>query len=232
MTDDPRVGAAAKTLYEARWKSGSNLSMNVYRDQARAALAAADEAMPTVGLPDELAAILRDQSSVVPQDAGVFALIAKWANAPANTASADEAVPLPELRMAPMMPMSPEAIARRFHEVYEELAPVYGWQTQERSAVPWDDVPPENKRVMVKTVTRLIHEGALVHEKLWQARGEFIDGLSKLQARETKRAEKAEAAVRELTEALREALSFKACCAFADSEQVLARAREVLVKYD
>lgn len=54
----------------------------------------------------------------------------------------------------------PEHIARRFHEVYEELAPVYGWQTQERSAVPWHDVPPENKGLMVETVTRLIHEGA------------------------------------------------------------------------
>jgi hypothetical protein len=54
----------------------------------------------------------------------------------------------------------PERIAQRFHEVYEELAPIYGWQTQERSRVPWEDVPPENKRLMVKVVTRLIHEGA------------------------------------------------------------------------
>lgn len=55
----------------------------------------------------------------------------------------------------------PERIARRFHEVYEDLAPVYGWQTQERSRVPWEDVPPENKRLMVKVVSRLIHEGTI-----------------------------------------------------------------------
>lgn len=53
----------------------------------------------------------------------------------------------------------PERIARRFHEVYEELAPIYGWETQNRSAVEWDALPPENKRLMIKTVTRLIHEG-------------------------------------------------------------------------
>jgi hypothetical protein len=41
------------------------------------------------GLPPDLAAILRDQSVVVPQDARVWELIAKWARAPSNTASAD-----------------------------------------------------------------------------------------------------------------------------------------------
>lgn len=39
------------------------------------------------GLPAELAAVLRDQSVVVSQDAGVFELIAAWANAPSATAS-------------------------------------------------------------------------------------------------------------------------------------------------
>jgi hypothetical protein len=57
--------------------------------------------------------------------------------------------------------IGPEQIAQRFHEVYEELAPIYGWQTQERSRVPWDDVPPANKRMMVKVLTRLIREGTI-----------------------------------------------------------------------
>lgn len=41
-----------------------------------------------LGLPPDLARVLQDQSIIVPQDAAVFDLIAKWANAPTNTASA------------------------------------------------------------------------------------------------------------------------------------------------
>jgi len=41
------------------------------------------------GLPDDLARVLRDQSIIVSQDGAVFELIAKWRNAPSNTASAD-----------------------------------------------------------------------------------------------------------------------------------------------
>lgn len=44
---------------------------------------------PTAGLPDDLARVLRDQSIIVPQDAAVWDLLAKWRNAPSNTASAD-----------------------------------------------------------------------------------------------------------------------------------------------
>lgn len=43
---------------------------------------------PTSGLPADLAAVLRDQSVIVPQDAAVFELIAAWRKAPAATASA------------------------------------------------------------------------------------------------------------------------------------------------
>lgn len=41
------------------------------------------------GLPAELADALHDHSVVVPQDASVFALIAKWTDAPATTAGSD-----------------------------------------------------------------------------------------------------------------------------------------------
>lgn len=43
---------------------------------------------PLVGLPPDLVRILRDQSIIVPQDQAVFEQIAKWSNAPTNTASA------------------------------------------------------------------------------------------------------------------------------------------------
>lgn len=48
-----------------------------------------------------------------------------------------------------------EDVARRFHEVYETLAPSFGWETQERSSVPWDELPEENRKLMV-AVCRLV----------------------------------------------------------------------------
>lgn len=42
-----------------------------------------------VALPSDLWRVLRDQSIIVPRDAAVFEAVARWTNAPANTASAD-----------------------------------------------------------------------------------------------------------------------------------------------
>ena len=53
-------------------------------------------------------------------------------------------------------------VAKRFHELYEYFAPTFGYKTREASAVPWEDVPHENKALMVAVVTELIHEGVIV----------------------------------------------------------------------
>jgi hypothetical protein len=45
-----------------------------------------------------------------------------------------------------------EGLARLFHEAYERLAPEYGYKTREASAVPWEKVPENNKRLMIATV--------------------------------------------------------------------------------
>lgn len=45
--------------------------------------------------------------------------------------------------------MTPEQIAQQFHEVYERLAPNFGYQTREASAKPWADVPDRNKQLMI-----------------------------------------------------------------------------------
>lgn len=42
----------------------------------------------------------------------------------------------------------PEAIARAFHEAYERLAPEHGYETRKASAVPWEQVPENNRRLM------------------------------------------------------------------------------------
>lgn len=55
----------------------------------------------------------------------------------------------------------PEAVARKFHEAYEELAPSHGYETREASRVPWEDVPANNKGLMVAVVARLLETGVI-----------------------------------------------------------------------
>jgi hypothetical protein len=42
-----------------------------------------------------------------------------------------------------------ETLACLFHETYERLAPSFGYETREDSAVPWDQVPDTNRKLMV-----------------------------------------------------------------------------------
>ena len=54
----------------------------------REPLSGAKEPDVLAGLPDDLARLLRDPSIIVPQDQAVFELVAKWMDAPSDTASA------------------------------------------------------------------------------------------------------------------------------------------------
>lgn len=45
--------------------------------------------------------------------------------------------------------LTPESVAAAFHETYERLAPSFGYDTRQASAVPWEDVPEPNKSLMV-----------------------------------------------------------------------------------
>lgn len=54
-----------------------------------------------------------------------------------------------------------ERIASRFHEAYERLAPLHGYETREASAVPWADVPEQNKSLMVAVVESLLENGVI-----------------------------------------------------------------------
>jgi hypothetical protein len=56
---------------------------------------------------------------------------------------------------------SAEPIARRFHDLYEELAPTVGYETRDASRKPWADVPAQNKELMVAVVQRLLDEGTI-----------------------------------------------------------------------
>ncbi|HEX8035581.1 MAG TPA: caspase family protein [Ktedonobacterales bacterium] len=50
----------------------------------------------------------------------------------------------------------PESVAKLFHETYERLAPVFNYETRERTRVPWDQVPEQNKRLMIATAADVL----------------------------------------------------------------------------
>jgi hypothetical protein len=49
-----------------------------------------------------------------------------------------------------------ETLARWFHEEYERLAPEFGYRTREESAVPWEEVPIKNRKLMEATAFGVI----------------------------------------------------------------------------
>ena len=53
-----------------------------------------------------------------------------------------------------------ESLARLFHETYERLAPEFGYKTREASAVPWDDVPDNNKALMIAVAAAVLAQRA------------------------------------------------------------------------
>lgn len=53
------------------------------------------------------------------------------------------------------------AVAKRFHETYEALAPSLGYKTRDESAVPWEQVPETNRLLMRQVVTVLVVEGTI-----------------------------------------------------------------------
>lgn len=52
--------------------------------------------------------------------------------------------------------MNPEEMAQVFHEAYERLAPNFSYKTREASAVPWEDVPENNKKLMIAVCAEVI----------------------------------------------------------------------------
>ena len=54
-----------------------------------------------------------------------------------------------------------DQIAKAFHTTYEALAPYFGYETRFLSAVPWDQVPDRNKRLMRADVDSLNEAGVI-----------------------------------------------------------------------
>lgn len=83
------------------------------------------------------------------------------------------------------------AIAQSFHETYERLAPSFGYTTRPESRVPWQQVPEQNRKLMVAVVDEVV--GPLADEVL-RLREERLDAITQW--------ERADAEVRRLREAL------------------------------
>jgi len=54
--------------------------------------------------------------------------------------------------------LTPEALAQMFHETYERLAPEYNYETRKESAKPWEDVPADNKALMIATCDEIMRQ--------------------------------------------------------------------------
>src|SRR5690554_1417082 len=63
-----------------------------------------------------------------------------------------------------------DRLARMFHENYERLAPSFGYETRRESAVPWDEVPEQNRSLMRATVAAALAawaDGGLIDPSTW-----------------------------------------------------------------
>ena len=59
---------------------------------------------------------------------------------------------------------TPERLARLFHRFYEELAPEFGYETRTESAVPWEQVPENNRQLMIAVCERVLASQWLVEQ--------------------------------------------------------------------
>lgn len=52
-----------------------------------------------------------------------------------------------------------EKLARKFHENYERLASAFGYKTREESAKPWEEVPEQNRKLMIAVCVDILANG-------------------------------------------------------------------------
>jgi hypothetical protein len=79
-------------------------------------------------------------------------------------------------------------MAQRFHEAYERLAPSFGYETRRASAVPWTDVPEQNKALMTAVCADILATNRRpVHEYLstacWHGDHNYCKSMSGYQGK-------------------------------------------------
>ena len=68
----------------------------------------------------------------------------------------------PPRRAKPITREHAERVAKAFHTFYEKLAPDHGYKTREASAVEWEDVPDDNRNLMIATAHALLDGGWVI----------------------------------------------------------------------
>ena len=71
------------------------------------------------------------------------------------------------------------AVAMAFHNVYEDLAVDYSWNTQQDCKVPWEGLPANNRHLMVATIAKLVHHGIIKIPTRINADGEILPAWEK-----------------------------------------------------
>ena len=87
-----------------------------------------------------------------------------------------------------------EATAKAFHEVYERLAPSFGYATRQESAVPWEQVPEQNRCLMIAVAGEVMREVAAEIERLRKANEHWHQRVGQLKTDLAAMIEAAEAA--------------------------------------
>ena len=54
-----------------------------------------------------------------------------------------------------------EQIAKAFHDAYESKASSHNYETRKESAVAWENVPENNKSLMIAVVAQLLEDGVI-----------------------------------------------------------------------
>lgn len=54
--------------------------------------------------------------------------------------------------------MTPETLAKLFHDTYEEYAPHYNYQTRPESSVPFEHLPENNRDLMIAVSETVLGE--------------------------------------------------------------------------
>ncbi len=61
--------------------------------------------------------------------------------------------------------MTAEQLANRFHDLYEEMASQYGYETRRDSSVEWENVPDNNKQLMIAVCRRILEENEFLSNR-------------------------------------------------------------------
>jgi len=77
-----------------------------------------------------------------------------------------------------------EEVARAFHEAYERLAPSFGYETRPESAVPWEQVPENNRRLMIAVASEVT---AAIRARLAEVERERDEAVQRARVAEAER---------------------------------------------